>query len=193
MHHRFTGRCDVVEAISDGKSVTGFVDTTIVAASRVEPQVELSRLTILPEVLYIVVRLMGYVMDWNWMSMEFKVLRLGVSFGITRLIRASFWITRLICASFGITRLICASLGITRLIGVSFRITRLIRASFGITGLMCAFYGTTRLFTQGYSEGQIDEGQEGCVKAIWTRLVFFMLPLMYFCYSLFSLVGSSHV
>ncbi|TYJ96909.1 pol protein [Cucumis melo var. makuwa] len=30
-----------------------------------------------PEVLYIVVRLMGYVMDWNWMSMDFKVLRLG--------------------------------------------------------------------------------------------------------------------
>ncbi|KAA0063395.1 gag protease polyprotein [Cucumis melo var. makuwa] len=47
-------------------------------------------------------------------------LRIGVSFGITRLIRASF----------GITRLICGSLGITRLI----------RASFRITGLMCAFY-----------------------------------------------------
>ncbi|TYK05903.1 hypothetical protein E5676_scaffold1085G00130 [Cucumis melo var. makuwa] len=95
-----------------------------------------------PDVLYIVVMLMGYVVDWNCMSMDFKVLRLGVSFGITRLIRASFGITRLICASFGITRLICASLGITRLIGVSFGITRLIRASFWITGLMCK--GTAR-------------------------------------------------
>ncbi|TYJ97543.1 hypothetical protein E5676_scaffold85G00640 [Cucumis melo var. makuwa] len=110
-----------------------------------------------PDVLYIVVMLMGYVVDWNCMSMDFKVLRLGVtvsfiygvvtlrisvSFGITRLIRASFGITRLICASFEITRLICASLGITRLIGVSFGITRLIRASFGITGLMCK--GTAR-------------------------------------------------
>ncbi|KAA0041240.1 gag protease polyprotein [Cucumis melo var. makuwa] len=56
--------------------------------------------------------------------------------------------------------------------------TLLICASFGIARLMCAFYGTTRLFM--YSEKQTDEGQEGCVKAIWTRLVFFMLPLMYF-------------
>ncbi|KAA0040400.1 ty3-gypsy retrotransposon protein [Cucumis melo var. makuwa] len=62
-----------------------------------------------PEVLYIVVRLMGYVIHWNWMSMDFKILRL---------IRASFGITRLICASFGITRLICASLRITRLVRV---------------------------------------------------------------------------
>ncbi|TYK21884.1 hypothetical protein E5676_scaffold494G00190 [Cucumis melo var. makuwa] len=61
---------------------------------------------------------MGYVLDWNCISMDFKVLRLGVSFGITRLIRASFGITRLIPASFGITRLRCVSLGITRLIGV---------------------------------------------------------------------------
>ncbi|KAA0033085.1 hypothetical protein E6C27_scaffold269G002100 [Cucumis melo var. makuwa] len=59
-----------------------------------------------PGVLYIVVMLMGYVMDWNC-----------VSFGITRLIRVSFEITGLICASFGITRLICASFGITGLIG----------------------------------------------------------------------------
>ncbi|KAA0051785.1 hypothetical protein E5676_scaffold609G001260 [Cucumis melo var. makuwa] len=69
------------------------------------------------DVLYIVVMLMGYDVDWDCMSMDFKVLRLGVSFGITRLIRASFGTTRLICASFGITRLICASFGITRLIG----------------------------------------------------------------------------
>ncbi|KAA0032794.1 ty3-gypsy retrotransposon protein [Cucumis melo var. makuwa] len=77
------------------------------------------------------------------------------------------WTERLICVSFGITRLICASFGITRLIRVSFGITRLIRASFGITRLMCAFYGTTSLFI----EGQTDEGQEGCVKAMWTRLL----------------------
>ncbi|KAA0066446.1 hypothetical protein E6C27_scaffold21G005420 [Cucumis melo var. makuwa] len=88
-----------------------------------------------PDVPCIVVMLMGYVVDRNCMSIDFKVLRLGVSFGITRLIRASFGITRLICASLGITRLIC----------VSFGITRLIRSSFGITRLMCAFYGTTRL------------------------------------------------
>ncbi|KAA0062026.1 hypothetical protein E6C27_scaffold89G003620 [Cucumis melo var. makuwa] len=79
-----------------------------------------------PDVLYIVVMLMGYVVNWNCMSMDFKVLRLGVSFGITRLICASFEITRLICASFGITRLICASFGITRRICASFGITRLI-------------------------------------------------------------------
>ncbi|KAA0054269.1 hypothetical protein E6C27_scaffold131G002250 [Cucumis melo var. makuwa] len=70
-----------------------------------------------PDVLCIVVMLMGYVVNWNCMSMDFKVLMLdglvwterliGVSFGITRLIRVSFRITRLICASFGITRLMC--------------------------------------------------------------------------------------
>ncbi|TYK21928.1 ty3-gypsy retrotransposon protein [Cucumis melo var. makuwa] len=127
------------------------------------------------------------VMSWKD-CVSFGITRLiRASFGITRLIRASFGIIRLICTSFGITRLICASFGITRLIGVSFEVTRLIRASFGITRLMCAFYETIRLFMYGYSEGQIDERQEECVKAIWTRLVFFMLPLMYFCYSLFSL------
>ncbi|KAA0051715.1 pol protein [Cucumis melo var. makuwa] len=61
-----------------------------------------------PDVLCIVVLLMGYVVNWNCMSMDFKVLRL---------ICASTGITRLICASSGITRLICASFGITRLIG----------------------------------------------------------------------------
>ncbi|TYK21859.1 hypothetical protein E5676_scaffold836G00110 [Cucumis melo var. makuwa] len=85
-----------------------------------------------PDVLYIVVMLMGYVVDWNCMSMDFKVLRLD---GLV-------WTEGLICASFGITRLICVSLGITRLIGVSFGIPRLICASFGITGLMCK--GTAR-------------------------------------------------
>ncbi|TYK11150.1 gag protease polyprotein [Cucumis melo var. makuwa] len=54
-------------------------------------------------------------------------LRIGVSFGITRLIHASSGITRLIWASFGITRLMCASFGITRLICASFEITKLIR------------------------------------------------------------------
>ncbi|KAA0039615.1 hypothetical protein E6C27_scaffold744G00950 [Cucumis melo var. makuwa] len=76
---------------------------------------------------YSVVMLMGYVVDWNCMSMDLEVT--------VRLICASFGSTRLICASFGSARLICASFGITRLIGVSFWITRLI----------CAFYGTTRL------------------------------------------------
>ncbi|TYK23961.1 hypothetical protein E5676_scaffold250G00190 [Cucumis melo var. makuwa] len=78
------------------------------------------------DVLYVVVMLMGYVVNWNC-----------VSFGITRLICASFGITRLICASFGLTRLIGVSFGVTRLIRASFGITRLIRASFGITRLIC--------------------------------------------------------
>ncbi|KAA0056044.1 ty3-gypsy retrotransposon protein [Cucumis melo var. makuwa] len=124
-----------------------------------------------PDVRYIVVMLMGYVVDWNCMSMDFKVLRLGVSFGITRVIRASFWITRLIrasfgitrliCASFGSTRLICASLGITRLIAVSFGITRLICASFGITRLMCALYGTTRLLCRVRLQQGVDRREAG--------------------------------
>ncbi|TYK28808.1 pol protein [Cucumis melo var. makuwa] len=62
-----------------------------------------------PNVLCIVVMLMGYIVNWNCISMDFKVLRL---------ICASSGITRLICASSGIIRLICASFGITRLIGV---------------------------------------------------------------------------
>ncbi|KAA0056185.1 gag protease polyprotein [Cucumis melo var. makuwa] len=77
-------------------------------------------------------------------------LRIGVSFGITRLI----------CAYVGSTRLICASLGITRLIGVSLRISRLIRASFGITRLMCAFYGTTRLLCKGTARGRPTRGRK---------------------------------
>ncbi|KAA0036160.1 hypothetical protein E6C27_scaffold69G00170 [Cucumis melo var. makuwa] len=118
------------------------------------------------DVLYIVVMLMGYVVDWNCMSMDFKFLRLGVSFGITRLI----------CASFGITRLIRASFGITRLISVSFGVTRLIRASFGITRLM--YKDTARgRSTRGrrMREGHMDvkvaceedrRGEEGFVNAI---------------------------
>ncbi|TYJ96003.1 gag protease polyprotein [Cucumis melo var. makuwa] len=141
-----------------------------------------------PDVMCIVVMLMGYVVDRNCMSMDIKVLMLGVSFGIARLICASFGIARLICASFGITGLICASFGITRLIYASFRITRLIGASFGITRLICASFGITRLIRASfgitrlmwYSEGQTDERQEGCMKAIWTRLVFFMLMLIWY-------------
>ncbi|TYJ96602.1 gag-protease polyprotein [Cucumis melo var. makuwa] len=86
-----------------------------------------------PDVLCTVVMLMGYVANWNCMSMDLKVLRL---------IRASFGITRLIGVSFGNTRLIRASFRITRLIRVSFGVTRLIRASFGITRLMSK--GTAR-------------------------------------------------
>ncbi|KAA0066012.1 hypothetical protein E6C27_scaffold32G00010 [Cucumis melo var. makuwa] len=82
--------------------------------------------------LYLVM-LMGYVVNWICMSLDFKVLRL---------IRAFFGITKLIGVSFGNTRLIRASFGITRLISVSFGVTRLIRASFGITRLMCK--GTAR-------------------------------------------------
>ncbi|KAA0047111.1 gag protease polyprotein [Cucumis melo var. makuwa] len=82
------------------------------------------------------------------------------SFESTRLICASFGSTRLICASFGSTRLICASLGITRLIGVSFGINRLIHASFGITRLICAFYGTTRLLCKGTARGRPTRGRK---------------------------------
>ncbi|TYK29154.1 UBN2 domain-containing protein [Cucumis melo var. makuwa] len=90
-----------------------------------------------PDVRYIVVMLMGYVVDWNCMSMDFKVLRLD---GLV-------WTEGLICAS----------IGITRLIGVSFGITRLIRASFGSTRLMCAFYGTTRLLCRVRVQGGADQ------------------------------------
>ncbi|KAA0053201.1 hypothetical protein E5676_scaffold2510G00270 [Cucumis melo var. makuwa] len=109
-----------------------------------------------PDVLCIVVMLVGYVVNWNSMSMDYKVLMLCklksiVGMLVMELCRGRIESPRtsrvqLICASFGITRLICASFGITRLICVSFGITRLIRASFGITRLMYAFYGTTRLF-----------------------------------------------
>ncbi|KAA0067369.1 gag-protease polyprotein [Cucumis melo var. makuwa] len=106
----------------------------------------------MPDVRYIVVMLMGYVVDWNCMSMDLKVLRLD---GLV-------WTegTRLICASFGSARLICASLEITRLIGVSFGITRLIRASFGITRLICAFYRTTRLICKGTARGRPTRGRK---------------------------------
>ncbi|KAA0066190.1 ty3-gypsy retrotransposon protein [Cucumis melo var. makuwa] len=86
-----------------------------------------------PDVLCIVVMLVGYVENWNSMSMDYEVLMLWfeLSRSIVRLIRASFGITRLIRASFGITRLICVSFGITRLIYVSFGITRLVRVRRG--------------------------------------------------------------
>ncbi|KAA0046940.1 NAC-alpha domain-containing protein 1 [Cucumis melo var. makuwa] len=91
-------------------------------------------------------------------------LRIGASFGSTRLIGASFGSTRLMCASFGSTRLIRASFGSTRLIRASFGSTRLrcasfgstrlICASFGSTRLICAFYGTTRLLCKGTARGR---------------------------------------
>ncbi|KAA0054668.1 hypothetical protein E5676_scaffold3734G00250 [Cucumis melo var. makuwa] len=117
-----------------------------------------------PDVLCIIVMLMGYVVNWNCMSMDFKVLRL---------ICASSGITRLICTSSGITRLICTSFGITRLIGVSFGITRLIRASFGIMKLMCAFYGTTRLFMQGKgtARGRPTRGKKDAVPGGNTKII----------------------
>ncbi|KAA0059163.1 NAC-alpha domain-containing protein 1 [Cucumis melo var. makuwa] len=82
------------------------------------------------------------------------------SFGSTSLIRASFGSTRLICASFGSTRLICASFGSTRLMCASFGSTRLICASFGSTRLICAFYGTTRLLCKGTARGRPTRGRK---------------------------------
>ncbi|KAA0047429.1 hypothetical protein E6C27_scaffold498G00200 [Cucumis melo var. makuwa] len=84
---------------------------------------------------YSVVMLMGYVVDWNCMSMDLEVT---VS---TRLICASFGSTRLICASFGSTRLLCASFGSTRLI--------------------CAFYGTTRLLCRVRAQRGADRREAG--------------------------------
>ncbi|KAA0040689.1 pol protein [Cucumis melo var. makuwa] len=85
---------------------------------------------------------------------------MGASFGSTRLIRASFGSTRLICASFGSTRLICASFESTRLMCASFGSTRLICASFGSTRLICAFYGTTRLLCKGTARGRPTRGRK---------------------------------
>ncbi|TYK01157.1 NAC-alpha domain-containing protein 1 [Cucumis melo var. makuwa] len=98
-------------------------------------------------------------------------LRIGASFGSTRLIGASFGSTRLMCASFGSTRLIRASFGSTRLIRASFGSTRLIRASFGSTRLIraslgstrliCAFYGTTRLLCRVRAQRGADRREAG--------------------------------
>ncbi|TYK03423.1 hypothetical protein E5676_scaffold121G00210 [Cucumis melo var. makuwa] len=102
---------------------------------------------------YSVVMLMGYVVDWNCMSMDLEVtvrgyhngVRIGNAYGNGGCSCLNlYYLTGeaygeicalLICASFGSTRLICASFGSTRLIC----------ASFGSTRLICAFYGTTRL------------------------------------------------
>ncbi|KAA0036581.1 hypothetical protein E6C27_scaffold191G00970 [Cucumis melo var. makuwa] len=92
---------------------------------------------------YSVVILMGYVIDWNCMSMDLEVT--------VRLICASFESTRLICASFGSTRLTCASSGSTRLIC----------ASFGSTRLICAFYGTTRLLCRVRAQRGADRREAG--------------------------------
>ncbi|KAA0050682.1 pol protein [Cucumis melo var. makuwa] len=94
-----------------------------------------------PDVLCIVVVLVGYVVNWNCLSVDFKVLMLD---GLV-------WTGGMICASFGITRLICASFGITRLIGASFGITRLIRVSFEITRLVRVQRGARRM-----REGHMD-------------------------------------
>ncbi|TYK24144.1 hypothetical protein E5676_scaffold610G00470 [Cucumis melo var. makuwa] len=88
-------------------------------------------------------------------------LRICVSFGSTRLIRASFGSTRLIRASFGSTRLIGAAFGSTRLMCASFGSTRLICASFGRTRLICAFYGTTRLLCRVRAQRGADRREAG--------------------------------
>ncbi|KAA0047210.1 hypothetical protein E6C27_scaffold83G00940 [Cucumis melo var. makuwa] len=88
-------------------------------------------------------------------------LRIGASFGSTRLMCASFGRTRLIRASFGSTRLICASFGSTRLMCASFGSTRLMCASFGSTRLICAFYGTTRLLCRVRAQRGADRREAG--------------------------------
>ncbi|TYK02914.1 hypothetical protein E5676_scaffold755G00160 [Cucumis melo var. makuwa] len=132
------------------------------------------------DVRYRVVMLMGYVVDWDFMSMDPEVtIRYVVVIGLdiyhgvwsgkddglvwtegTRLIGASFESTRLIGASFGSTRLICASFGSTRLLCASFGSTRLICASFGSIRLICAFYGTTRLLCKGTARGRPTRGRK---------------------------------
>ncbi|KAA0045504.1 hypothetical protein E6C27_scaffold1202G00530 [Cucumis melo var. makuwa] len=111
-----------------------------------------------PDVLCIVVLLMGYVVNWICMSMDYKVLRLGCR-NVT-VVDGLVWTEGLIGASFGITRLICASFGITRLIGVSFGVTRLIRVSFGITRLIRASFGITRLMCKGTAKGRPTRGKK---------------------------------
>ncbi|TYK29899.1 ty3-gypsy retrotransposon protein [Cucumis melo var. makuwa] len=74
------------------------------------------------DVLCIVVMLVGYVVSWNSMSMDYKVLRL------------------------------CCGVMVSFIYGVMYLTDILIRASFGITKLMCAFYEATRLFMYGTPE-----------------------------------------
>ncbi|KAA0065610.1 hypothetical protein E6C27_scaffold90G00580 [Cucumis melo var. makuwa] len=85
-----------------------------------------------PDVLCIVVILVSYVVNWNCMSMDYKVLMLGCGVTVS-FIYGVVYLTDILIGVF---------FGITRLIGVSFGITRLIRASFEITRLMCK--GTAR-------------------------------------------------
>ncbi|KAA0051813.1 hypothetical protein E6C27_scaffold60G002280 [Cucumis melo var. makuwa] len=79
------------------------------------------------DVRYSVVMLMGYVVDWNCMSMDLEVtvryvvvIGLDIDHGVwTGKDNGLVWTegsTRLICASFGSTRLICAFYGTTRLL-----------------------------------------------------------------------------
>ncbi|TYK17123.1 hypothetical protein E5676_scaffold1032G00600 [Cucumis melo var. makuwa] len=142
------------------------------------PQIETGNVT--PDVLCIIVMLMGCAVNWNRVTfsfvygvvyltgtVSFRITKLMcVSFGITRLICASFEITRLICASFRITRLICASFGITRLICVSFGITRLICASFRITRLICASFGITRLIFASFEITRLTCASDGITRLI---------------------------
>ncbi|KAA0060379.1 DNA-directed RNA polymerase I subunit RPA1-like [Cucumis melo var. makuwa] len=117
---------------------------------------------------YSVVMLMGYVVDWNCMSMDLEVTVRGYHNGV-RIANAYgncgcsclnlYYLTGkaygeicalLICASFGSTRLMCASFGSTRLMCASFESTRLMCASFGSTRLMCASFGSTRLMCASF-------------------------------------------
>ncbi|KAA0060412.1 hypothetical protein E5676_scaffold318G001640 [Cucumis melo var. makuwa] len=128
---------------------------------------------------YSVVMLMGYVVDWNCMSMDLEVtvrgyhngVRIGNAYGNGGCSCLNlYYLTGeaygeicalLICASFGSTRLMCASFGSTRLMCASFGSTRLICASFGSTRLICAFYGTTRLLCRVRTRRGADRGEAG--------------------------------
>ncbi|KAA0041700.1 hypothetical protein E5676_scaffold594G00330 [Cucumis melo var. makuwa] len=96
-----------------------------------------------PDVLCIVVMLVGYVVNWNCMSMDYKVLMLGCG------VMVSF--------IYGVVYLIDM---ITRLICVSFGITRLIRASFGITRLMCGSAEPLDCLSKGTTRGRPTRGKK---------------------------------
>ncbi|TYK08742.1 ty3-gypsy retrotransposon protein [Cucumis melo var. makuwa] len=121
-----------------------------------------------PDVLCIVVILVGYVVSWNCMSMDYKVLMLGCGVTVSFIYGVVYLTDILICVSFGVTRLI--------------------RTSFEITGLMCAFYGTTRLLCRvRVQRGADRRGARRMREDHMDASGFLYASADVFCYLLFSL------
>ncbi|TYK31696.1 hypothetical protein E5676_scaffold398G00630 [Cucumis melo var. makuwa] len=132
---------------------------------------------------YSVVTLMGYVVDWNCMSMDLEVTVRGYHNGVRigNAYDGLAWTegTRLICVSFGSTRPICASFGSTRLIC----------ASFGSTRLICAFYGTTRLLCRVRAQGGADRREAGRTReGHMDASGFLIASAMYFCQNIWFVI-----